>query len=60
VAGAVPDLLRQRLHNNVCIVFRNGAWSSPEPTRQKKMVSVGTPANVDDVWSEFFSRLQKR
>ena len=45
------------LHNNVCIVVPEWRMVIARTNGARKDGSVGTPANVDDIWSEFFSRL---
>ena len=45
------------LHNNVCIVVPEWRMVIARTNGARKDGSVGTPANVDEIWSEFFSRL---
>ncbi len=45
------------LHNNVCIVVPEWSMVIARTNGARKDGSTGTPANVDEIWSGFFSRL---
>jgi hypothetical protein len=57
VTDSYPSDAANRLHNNVCIVVPEWNMVIARTNGARKDGSAGRPANVDEIWSGFFTRL---